>query len=105
MKIENSYIQSVIELKKLIAYDLASVEINDVAKLFHEVYVSSARSKVVAILGTHTHCHVFVLRIGEGRAVTVLQYYFISMIEMSNLLLLPMLYFPLGDVMRICSAS
>ena len=52
------------------------MDINDVAQLFHEVYLSSARRKAVAILGTHTHCHIFVLKIGEGRALTVLQYYF-----------------------------
>ena len=38
----------------------------------------------MAILGTHTHCHIFVLKIGEGRALTVVQYYFITMNEMND---------------------
>ena len=91
MKVGNSYVQAVVELKKHVAYDLGSVEINDIAQLFHEVYLCSARYKAVAILGTHTHCHVLVLKIGEGRTLSVLEYYFIPMDLMEDLLLLPLL--------------
>lgn len=95
VKLENSTFQVVVELKRAVAYELFSIDSSHLAQLLQEVYLSEAHEKVISVLGTSTHCHVFVLKIGKkrfnDRHLEVIEYYFIPHDKMSDMCLIPFL--------------
>ena len=96
VKLENSTLQVVVELKRAVAYELFSIDSSHLAQLLQEVYLSEAHEKVISVLGTATHCHVFVLKIGKKRRfndrhLEVIEYYFIPHDKMSDMCLIPFL--------------